>query len=91
MFRVGQRVECVDDSPDRFGRALLVKKGDQFTIASVFIFRGKLGLRFVEIDPGIAAGWLASHFRPIVERKTDISIFQKMLTPSDEEILETAR
>lgn len=39
-----------------------------------------------EIDCGLLYGWLEpawlhSNFRKIIERKTDISVFQKMLTP----------
>ena len=30
---------------------------------------------------GEPIGWIARRFRPLVERKTDISIFKKMLVP----------
>jgi len=55
---------------------------------------GKELLHLVEIDNShlTTAGWLAEpgfasrNFRPVVERKTDISIFKAMLNPSNERV-----
>lgn len=80
-FRVGQRVECVDDSPDYLGRPLVVSKGSKYTIADVFDLFGETGVTLLEVDPGAAPGWRASRFRAVVERKTDISIFKRLLVP----------
>lgn len=77
MFKVGQKVVCVDASPDPFGRALQVKKGQVYTVSAVLC--GGIGITLVEISCTDAHGWWASRFRPVVERKTDISVFQAML------------
>lgn len=90
MFRVGQKVVCVDVS--YFGpNTSLLRKGDVYTIASVDAYEdahGEYGVTLVEIIPQPAPGWRdgfrASRFRPVVERKTDISIFTAMLNPTKE-------
>jgi hypothetical protein len=78
-FRVGQKVVCVDDSPPTIGRALLVKKGAIYTVADSFEWLGQEGLLFDEIDPKDGVGWHAWRFRPVVERKTDISFAHEIL------------
>lgn len=77
---VGQKVECVDDSPDRAGRPLVVVRGGKYTITSIFYCFGETGILLAEVAPGLAPGWQAKRFRPIIERKTDIGIFTAMLT-----------
>lgn len=53
---------------------------------------GVLCIRLVELvnDPhmwdGLEPSFEASLFRPIVERKTDISVFEAMLNPSKEQV-----
>lgn len=95
MFRVGQKVVCVDASG----------------VASPFIVRGRVytitgfdnrragnsdqpGLYLAEVRAVETrenyASFLARRFRPIVERKTDISIFTKMLTPKKRRVQERA-
>src|SRR3954470_2153577 len=78
-FRVGQKVVCVDDRPPTNGRPLQVKRGIVYTVAKSFDWFGEQGLLFDEIDPGAGVGWHAWRFRPIVERKTDISVFTEIL------------
>ena len=74
-FRVGQKVVCVDATG-----TYLVCKGNVYTVTGV-------DTPFIEIDhtevPSFDdhRGMLASRFRPVVERKTDISIFTRMLKP----------
>lgn len=85
-FRVGQKVECINDKPDRWGRAVLVQKGEVYTVAAVFDWFGLPGLLLEEVKTKEAPGWHALRFRPVVERKTDISIFTAMLTPSKEHV-----
>ena len=85
-FHVGQKVECVDDSPvDSDGfipDVCAVKKGEIYHIAKV-IHNGK-GVWLAEIpNSPDYAGWQAKRFRAIVENKTDISIFTEMLKPKD--------
>lgn len=97
-FRVGQKVVCVDAGGDLDGRSPGIwAKGEEivdgqiYTIHSMFPHPadGVLCLRLHEVKRDPAAlimwghdGYAASRFRPVVERKTDISIFTAMLNPS---------
>lgn len=88
-FRVGQKVVCVDG--DDYG---VTVEGKVYTVASV-IPRGRSerddamgpGLTLREaLPPTPHHGFDARRFRPVVERKTDISIFRALLTPSKEKV-----
>jgi len=97
MFRVGQKVVCVDASKRgtlgsvNYDRPQLTK-GAVYTIRELDGCDGYHAVRLVEIvepilDIWIDRGpsepaWYSGRFRPIVERKTDISIFKAMLTPA---------
>lgn len=93
MFHVGQKVVCVDGTPPRqdwFGEPLPVR-GNIYTVRYVHLSRdGRCGIRLQEI---LNAGgpcepvYNIVRFRPITDRKTDISIFKRMLTPSDREVV----
>ena len=90
MFYRKQKVVCVDDSPQGDQVSLLVK-GNIYTIHSVFdhFLTGKLGVLLVELKcHPLFSGWDAERFRPVVERKTDISIFQQLLNPANHKHLE---
>lgn len=84
-FRVGQKVVCVDAT--RYGpNSSMLREGAVYTIASVDgheDFHGEYGVLLVEVTPTPAQGWRegfrASRFRPIVERKTDISFAHEIL------------
>lgn len=92
MFHVGQKVACIRDS--YYGGPTDVFEpivGSVYTIRSirVDVLRPQYGvsLVFEEITNSIdrggrEPGFYSSRFRPIVERKTDISIFTAMLTPN---------
>jgi len=94
MFRVGQKVVCVDAySPP--GTYWLdeekITEGGIYTIKSIFPdFRGKivvsLNETFRPIIDGQLRGYRFDRFRPLVERKTDISIFKKMLNKQAEKV-----
>lgn len=94
-FQAGQKVVCIDDSfEDSF--AFLVNtptKGSVYTVRDVELVVGVTGqkcilLRLKEVvnpvenwDNGrMEVGFFPYRFRPIVTRKTDISVFQAMLT-----------
>jgi hypothetical protein len=86
-FRVGQKVVCVNDSMSAYGVTSPLKKGSVYTVSDVMFgtsWRGPdTGLILVGV-PCVAQfvrGYSASRFRPVVERKTDISIFKAMLNP----------
>lgn len=84
-FHVGQKVVCIDDSIGLDGSAAPIEEGRIYTIRGVtkgHSVRGEgIGLLFEEIPPlpAFPKGYIHSRFRPVVERKTDISIFTDML------------
>jgi hypothetical protein len=79
-FRVGQKVVCVDASlpanPWHRQHPLVLKQ--IYVVRHCFV-------KCIDIDDS-RRGWQNWRFRPLVERKTDISIFTKMLTPTSREI-----
>lgn len=79
MFQVGQKVVCLDDSlpanPWHRQHPLVLKK--IYVVEHCFE-------KCIDID-GSRRGWQNWRFRPIVEKKTDISIFTAMLTPAPKE------
>jgi hypothetical protein len=90
-FRIGQKVVCIDNGPNpklknNFWIGDIPIVGNIYTISG-FGFAEATNeelLVLVEIKNcsrhGI--GYSAWRFRPVVERKTDISIFTAMLKPS---------
>ncbi len=88
-FRVGQKVVCVNDKPSRFtGLPTNVREGGVYTVTKTFLHpRGIPCVLLSEIEVPIHhLGYDASRFRPVVERKTDISIFTAMLNPSKQTV-----
>lgn len=95
MFHVGQKIVCVKEyGQQREAAALgviLPQKGSIYTVRNFDDRGASPALRVHEIlNPEVMHGCgiftepaFASHgFRPIIEKKTDISIFTAMLTPS---------
>ena len=85
-FHVGQKVVCVDDDwefasfvPDDQKEP---KAGPVYTVTEVIVFQG---IAYIWLE-GFALYYEADAFRPVVERKTDISIFKAMLTPKNEQV-----
>lgn len=86
-FRVGQRVACVDANPYRYvsrdddsyiASVDGLKTGGTYTIRQITIssFKGiaYLGIRLLEIErPFGDVAFDASRFRPLIERKSQIS------------------
>lgn len=106
MFHVGQKVVCVNDegqSPESGQR--WITKGHVYVISWVGnyrnIRRGKNAhcVRLDGIDrSGLYNGrayhdtpFYASRFRPVIERKTDISLFTAMLNPAPSKVTERVR
>jgi hypothetical protein len=96
-FHVGQKVCLIKDytnNPWPKHYPELPTTGKVYTVRKVFIAPddGREGLMLseiiCEINPrsGIECGWIAAHFRPVVTRKTDISLFQAMLRPTDKRV-----
>lgn len=84
-FRIGQRVVCVDAGKSHWDFDPGLKKGSVYTIAAIDEYWEGTGLDLVELPApkvdGHYQAYRSDRFRPIVERKTDIAIFRKMLIP----------
>ena len=82
MFRVGQKVVCINIS-DVESEGLRLK---EYTVTGTAMLHN---IAYIGVDgmavEGDPAPWWASRFRALVERKTDISIFTRMLTPKRED------
>lgn len=96
-FRVGQKVVCISgpiSNDGGYGDEKQPEIGRVYTIRCMETWDGILCVSLVEIINPIhsylqAVGelvFVASRFRPVVSRKTDISIFKRMLTPSQKEL-----
>lgn len=77
-FHVGQKVVCVDDEPRFPWPTSRVKRGKVYTVTH--IFSDWLSVEVAEAEAWGKTGFWRDRFRPIVETKTDISIFTAMLT-----------
>lgn len=90
-FRVGQKVVCVD-VPARNSWALYpwpacVVLGGVYTVRSLDCIGDFYGLTIDEYPPPIdnqdrEVTFNTKRFRPVVERKTSIEIFERMLKPA---------
>lgn len=89
MFRIGQKVVCVDLSPSCRGVLMPFVKDRVYTVSNTIDTWEGQGVELAEVETPAVVGhfraWNASRFRPVVERKTDISIFKAMLNPSSRE------
>ena len=99
MFRVGQKVVCVDDQGTDPHGVLELHKGNIYTIRWIGMYKhpfepNQLCVRLYEINQRGTVGrsqpvpdrhkdipFRATRFRPLEERKTDISVFITLLTP----------
>ena len=84
MFRINQKVVCVDAGQSAYGLPVRLKRGAIYTVTGI-VDRGgnNCGLYLAETtgihDLRHHPAFRATRFRPAVERKTDISIFQEIL------------
>lgn len=90
-FRVGQKVVCIDAAPPHrsqlipglygFFRPTGLCRGEVYTVCEVGLTHrlDPKNLPCIRVDKCDAVVW-AHRFRPVAERRTDISIFTKMLT-----------
>ncbi len=78
-FRVGQKVVCVDDAPRGY-KSALVRKGGIYTIVGLPMAPdGEPGVLLAEVDADAPYGFWQYRFRPLTERKTDISFAHEIL------------
>lgn len=108
MFRVGQKVICVDVGPTpglgnvseeagpllEEGRIYIVRWVGENPYEPWRVYGTCLRVEGIERRQDKDPDWSdfpfrATRFRPIVERKTDISIFTEMLTPTPQRVRET--
>jgi hypothetical protein len=75
-FRVGQKVVCVDASAGSDWTRKWLIQHKVYTVS--FISKNRIDV----IGVRKPYGFWPHRFRPVVERKTDISIFTAMLNPS---------
>jgi len=97
MFDVGQKIVCIDAGPTYLGKPVPLRKGAVYTVAGVGEedFYGAYGVYLAEVAAGSDGKHLDAfrhtRFRPIIERKTDISVFESMLKPAREPVIAAAR
>ena len=95
-FYLGQKVVCIDDKPQiQIGKMHGLTKGNVYTIRWIGMYNDFfnkeeiLCIRVEEInrsEPTLQqfdVPYMASRFRPLLEKKTDISIFHKLLVPKE--------
>ena len=93
MFHIGQKVVCIQDvwvsgEPTQEPPGIIKPSvGDVLTIREMVRQDGVLYFKFAEIHNKPFGGYLetvfeAIGFRPVVEKKTDISVFTAMLNKS---------
>lgn len=94
-FRIGQKVVCVDDSGGNYSPWPIsidstvdgLTKNRVYHIRRVGKYRGAKVVWLAEINRGRCSnhpragevGFARERFRPLIERKTDISIFTEIL------------
>lgn len=94
MFRIGQKVVCVDEVSRGYGGwepGAQIFAGQTYTVRRAFVdWSGHLVLHLNEVSRGEEArlyfgdvdlGYGAYRFRPLVSRQTSIEIFKKLLVP----------
>lgn len=91
FFQVGQKVARISGESERATPCPPI--GEVVTVCNVYLATCDCGCgkpeTMIELTeyPAPAegcflAGWVARHFRPVVESKTDISVFTRLQTPA---------
>ncbi len=81
-FHVGQKVVCISDDWLHDGNPLVapeVVKGHVYTVVTI----GSAPYPCLRLE-GVSFYYHQAGFRPVVERKTSIEVFTKMLKPVKE-------
>ena len=93
-FRVGQKVICIKQGgwTSLHSSEIGPQYGEIYTIEDIEVIPTGTFLTLSEINNppryvGFAANFWSVHFRPVVERKTDISIFTAMLKTERQPLL----
>ncbi len=88
-FRVGQKVVCVDDTHRVTGkRHPCLENGRVYEVGSFGVtWRGTEGIHLVGVtNRRPEQAFYKERFRPVIERKTDISIFTALLNPANHRV-----
>ena len=88
MFRIGQKVVCIDNKvrPITAYPESLKKLKVNGIYHIVKITHGGAGVHIAEIAAPGETSFYSDRFRPIVERKTDISTFEKLLDTKNHKV-----
>lgn len=86
-WHVGMKVVSLCDRAHRSAPSFSIKRGAVYTIRNIYTcpVADEVGVLLAEMVlpeflTGVEFGWRISRFRPVQTRKTDISIFEAMLT-----------
>lgn len=88
-FRIGQKAVCIAPGKSNWAGTNQCVVGSIYTVRQIHIRLGECGILLEEITnppwsfDGLECGFRASRFRPLVERKTDISVFTALLNPAN--------
>lgn len=88
---VGQKVVALHDHVHGYCGTSVVK-GTVYTIREIFGYKGAAAVRLAEIRlpihnlEGSECAWKTEHFRPLVTRKSDISVFIALLNPAKRKV-----
>lgn len=92
-LRVGQKVVCIKGGTSSLARnGWCPQTGGVYTVRGIYNGPERIDLHLAEYvhhqhhPDGIELGWDASRFRPVVERKTDFSIFTAILNKVDKPV-----
>lgn len=84
MFRIGQKVVCVKGKQWKHTRGPGIgpfrhpESGQVYTVYGIDTVDGREWLRIAECDPDFNC-YIKDQFRPVVEKKTDIGVFEEIL------------
>jgi hypothetical protein len=96
-FRIGDRILCIDASPNRRCAILPLARGKIYVVRAIEITKWKSarsdwtapgwGLHLEGLwiwHPDVGCEWPIhpNRFRPVIDRATDIEIFKKLLKPT---------
>lgn len=92
MFKIGQKVEYIGMLPvDRMMiyAGPIPKRRTPYTVSNSYMSDNWSMIELIELptpeDSLFCPGFNARDFVPIVERRTDISVFKKLLNPTPQE------
>jgi hypothetical protein len=94
-FHIGQKVVCVNDTGVIISK--YIKKGNIYTVSFIGEYDAPYQGVYVALVEVITSTSYTQgdfyhwRFRPLQETKTDISIFNKMLTPAPKESVKEVR